>query len=137
MGIDIEKITDDLKLDEGFRECIYTCSAGKQTIGYGWNLEDNGMPEPIAARLLDYSIGIAIRDCESLEWFYPLNGARKAVIINMMFNLGKSRLRGFKKMIAAIQANDFELAADEMMDSRWYNQVGFRAARLIEEMREG
>jgi len=135
--IDIEKITNDLKADEGFRGKVYTCSAGKQTIGYGHNLEDAAMPEQVAEMLLGYDIGLAMRDCESLEWFYPLNGARKAVIINMMFNMGKGRLCGFKRMIAALNAKDFDKAANEMMDSRWYNQVGFRAARLIEEMREG
>ena len=135
--LDIEKITNDLKQDEGFRDKVYTCSAGKQTIGYGWNLEANDLPEPIAARMLDYGIGMAMRDCESLDWFYPLNGARKAVIINMMFNMGKSRLLGFKKMIAALDSHDYQTAAYEMMDSRWYCQTGFRAARLIEEMREG
>jgi len=135
--IDIEKITNDLKADEGFKDRVYTCSAGKQTIGYGWNLEANDLPEPIAARMLDYGVCRAIQECEGFDWFYQLNGARKGVIINMIFNMGKSRLLGFKKMIAALKEQDFDRAADEMMDSNWYNQVGFRAVRLVKEMREG
>ena len=55
MPIDIEKIASDLKADEGFRDKIYTCSAGANTIGYGFNLDANPFPEVIAAKLLEHA----------------------------------------------------------------------------------
>jgi lysozyme len=54
----------------------------------------------------------------------------------MMFNIGKGRLSGFKKMISAIEQGDYEKAAAEMVDSKWYNQVGYRAVRLVGMMRD-
>jgi lysozyme len=134
--IDLVKVGEDLKKDEGFRGCSYKCSAGKITIGYGHNIEDNPIPEHIADKLLQWDIGQAIRECESLSWFFLLSDIRKEVIINMMFNIGKGRLSGFKKMIAAIEQGDYEKAAAEMVDSKWYNQVGYRAVRLVGMMRD-
>jgi len=135
--IDIELLAKELKRDEGFREQVYTCSAGKQTIGFGHNLEDGTFPEIIAEKLLHFDMGQTIRDCERLVWFYDLNGVRKRVIINMAFNLGITRLSGFKKMIQAIEAGDWNGAADEMENSKWFGQVGDRAVRLCRLMREG
>jgi lysozyme len=55
----------------------------------------------------------------------------------MCFNLGIARLRGFKKMLAAMQAGDVETAAKEMLDSTWAKQVGARAHRLAAQWRAG
>ncbi|MFQ5421037.1 MAG: hypothetical protein ACE5EY_11830, partial [Anaerolineae bacterium] len=57
--------------------------------------------------------------------------------INMAFNLGRTRLARFGKMWAAIHIGDYALAAEEMLDSRWARQVGERAHRLAEMMRDG
>ena len=54
----------------------------------------------------------------------------------MCFNLGYPRLSKFKNFLAAMQENDFETAAVEMMDSKWANQVGKRAERLKQRVLE-
>ena len=135
--IDIEKIAKDLKIDEGFRECVYECSAGKLTIGYGHNVEDNPIPQSIAEKLLHHDIGQVLSHCERFHWFYPLNGTRKGVIVNMVFNMGSDGVAKFKNMIRAIEDKNWNKAANEMLDSRWATQVGQRAIRLSEEMRNG
>lgn len=137
MAIDIPKLTEELKRDEGFRECVYTCSAGKLTIGYGHNIEDNPIPEPIAERLLHWDIGQALQECEQFPWFYILDDVRKRVIINMVFNLGAAGVSNFRKMIAAIENMEWEKAAAEMLDSKWATQVGSRAHRLALMMEHG
>jgi len=137
MGIDVELLVEELKRDEGYRAQVYQCSAGVATVGYGHNLEQGRIPEYIAEKLLHHDIGEAIADCESLNWFYTLDAVRKRVIVNMMFNIGMTRLLGFKKMIAAIELKDYNRAADEMYDSKWRVQVGDRAKRLVEMMRNG
>lgn len=73
----------------------------------------------------------------SFDWFERLDGVRKEIVVNMVFNLGLTRFRGFKKMIAALEAGDYSRASREMMDSRWYRQVGDRAVRLTLVMQEG
>ena len=134
MSIDIPQLKEELKRDEGFRDCVYTCSAGKLTIGYGHNVEDNPIPEAFADQLLGYDIAGALAECERFDWFFDLDDVRKRVIINMVFNLGFNGVSKFKKMIAEIEKKEYGLAASEMLDSRWADQVGMRAVRLATMM---
>jgi lysozyme len=52
-----------------------------------------------------------------------------------MFNMGFPRLSKFKNMKAAVDKRDWHLAAVEMANSRWYQQVTNRAERLVNRMR--
>ena len=133
----MDKMVNELKRDEGFRGCVYTCTAGKLTVGYGHNLEAKAIPEPIAEKMLNSDIGDCLVSCERFDWFYGLSDVRQRVIVNMVFNIGASGVERFAKMILAIVAGDYDKAADEMVNSRWYNQVGNRAVRLVDMMREG
>ena len=135
--IDRDLMTNELKADEGFRPCVYACTAGKQTVGYGHNLEDAELPEHIARDLLQYDYMKVYVELSNWQWFCEMDDYRKRIIINMGFNLGVNGVLKFKKMISAIMNKDFNEAANQMQDSNWYNQVGFRAARLIKMMREG
>ncbi len=137
MSIDIPKLKEELKRDEGFRECVYKCSAGKLTIGYGHNVEDNPIPEAFADQLLGYDIAGALAECERFDWFFGLDDVRRRVIINMVFNLGFNGVSKFKKMILALERELYYEAAREMLDSKWARQVGPRAERLAKMMREG
>ncbi len=126
---------DLLKVHEGYRQFPYKCSLGIQTIGYGRNLESRGLSEPEAAYLLSQDI----KQAEDLlfheyEYYWQLSGERKAVLIDMMVNIGPTRLRGFKRMHKAIEDRDYELAALEMLDSKWSRQVGPRSVTLSKIM---
>ena len=133
-GIDISRIANQLKVDEGFVPKVYTCSAGKLTVGYGWNLEDNDMPIGIANKLLDHGIAQALRRAEHFEWFAGLSSIRKEVIINMVYNLGYMGVSRFQRMIAAIERKDWPDVGFEMLDSKWHSDVGARAERLARMM---
>ena len=137
MSIDLAKLKEELKRDEGFRDTVYKCSAGKLTIAYGHNIEDNPIPEAFADQLLGYDIAGALAQCERFDWFFELDDVRKRVIINMVFNLGFNGVSKFNKMIDAIELGQHGVAAIEMLDSKWARQVGPRAARLADMMREG
>jgi len=120
-----------IKKHEGYRDKLYQCTAGKQTIGYGRNIEDNGISKDEANLMLANDI----KECEktlnyNLPFFKDLSEVRHAVLVNMMFNLGWPRLSKFKKMIAAIESKDFDRASAEMLDSKWARQVGNRALEL-------
>lgn len=143
---------------DGDRHVAYTDSVGKTTIGYGHNLDDNplsaedrryigvawnydvranGLTEAQAERLLQLDHRKARTAAANLPGFGKLNEARKEVLTNMVFNMGVSRVRGFKNMLAAIAKGDYDLAAREMLDSKWAEQVGRRADELAEIMRQG
>ncbi len=122
---------------EGLRLKPYQCTAGKLTIGYGRNLEDNGISEEEARLLLTADTQAAYNQLLEHPWFDELNDTRKLVLIDMCFNLGFPRLMKFKKMLTALLNHDYTEAANQMLDSRWAVQVGGRADRLAGIMREG
>jgi len=127
-----------LRIDEAVRAKPYRDSVGKLTIGVGRNLDDVGLRPDEISLLLENDIASAERDCESLfASFDTLSDNRKAVLVNMAFNLGYNRLAGFKKFLAAVNASEFAEASLEMLDSAWAKQVGARAQRLSKAMREG
>jgi lysozyme len=127
-----------LKRHEGFRSKPYRCTAGKLTIGYGRNLDDVGITEVEAEFLLKVD---TLRATDSAGDIFPSilshTENRQIAIINMVFNLGKTRFKKFRKMIDAIKRGDWESAADEAMDSRWYGQVGARAVEIVGLLRKG
>ena len=129
----------ELSRDEGRERFPYRDTEGILTIGVGWNLEANGIPEDMIDRLLDIGIEHAEIDVGVLypEWRNTLNGVRQRVLLNMAFNLGRVRLAGFRNMWAAVRAQEWDRAAAEMLDSKWARQVGPRAHRLSEMMRLG
>lgn len=134
----METLIQQLIRHEGMRKFPYRCSAGKLTIGVGRNIEDRGISEHEAMYLLQNDIDECKREVSAV---FPtaekLDQARYNVILNMCFNIGISRLKGFQKMWDAIREGDYEQASIEMLDSKWAKQVGPRAKELAEIMRHG
>ncbi len=129
--------TSLIKQHEGLRLKPYHCTEGKLTIGYGRNLDDVGITESEAEYLLEQDMKASIVQASNFPFFAGLNEYRKAVIVDMIFNLGLSRFNQFKRMLNALQRHDYHQAATEMLDSRWATQVGIRADRLAQIMRTG
>ena len=73
----------------------------------------------------------------SYFWFRELDEVRRDAMTDICFNLGLSRLRGFVKAITAMSRKQWDIAADEFMDSRWSKQVGQRAITITEMIRTG
>lgn len=135
-----ETLKEMLIRHEALRFYPYKDSVGKVTIGVGRNLDDVGINEQEAMLMLKNDIDRAIEDV--LKWipsniYYTINDARKMVIVNMMFNMGLTSMKGFKKMRAALMQFDYMEAARQMKDSKWYRQVGIRGAELVQIMRDG
>lgn len=131
-----------IKEDEGSvvkngRHMVYKDSKGILTLGYGRNIEERGISEAEAELMLRNDIEQAMRDAARFTDLEQLSEARRGVIINMAFNLGLTRLNGFKKLKAALIAKDYQEAALQMLDSKWASDVGRRANRLAETMRKG
>jgi lysozyme len=107
-------------------------------LGIGRNLEDKGITIDEALYLLRNDIHDCKKDLIGLfaDWCY-LSDNRKYALIDMRFNLGSAGFRTFRRMIAAVRAGEFTLAAHEMMDSRWYKQVGGRGKKLRDMMLDG
>lgn len=131
-------LIDQLKRDEGIRFKPYRDSVGKLTIGVGRNLDDVGINELEAEWLLSHDIDRATTTLtEHIPWAKDLDEVRRAVLVNMTFNMGIAGLLQFKNTLADIQAGKYDDAADKMLESKWAEQVGPRAHRLAIQMKTG
>lgn len=136
--MNLEKAKSYTKRFEGLRLKPYLCPAGKWTCGYGHNLEDNGITEEIAVKMLDTDLKNAEKEISAkFPRYNRLNEARQFVLVDMTFNMGINRVMTFKKMLSALAKGEYPTAAKEMLDSKWARQVGNRAKILSEIMKSG
>ena len=128
-----EKLLEMLKRHEGVRSHVYLCSAGYETIGVGRNISKSGMglSDDEVDYLLENDIVRVIKELSSeYPWFKDLDDVRKDAMIDISFNLGATRLRGFKRALAAMDVADYTTAAKEFLDSKWSRDVKGRATEL-------
>lgn len=135
--VDRAALRDQLMEHEGLRLRVYRDSVGIETIGVGRNLRDRGITREEAMLLLDHDIDECVADLESFAWFNRLDSVRRLAVIDLRFNIGPTRFRGFRRMLDALERDDYRGAAAEMGASHWATQVGRRAVRLIQQMRTG
>ena len=144
--MDIEQLRLELEDDEGVKYEIYNDHLGYPTFGVGHLVRESdpehGMPvgtpidEARVAEAFEQDVETVLEDCCRLySDFDELPEEVQRIVANMMFNLGYPRLSAFRGMKAGVDARDWDKAADEMVDSRWYNQVTNRAERLVNRMR--
>ena len=137
----IEQAIEQIKSDEGLVLHAYEDHLGYVTIGYGRLLDKRrggGISEDEAEYLLSNDIGEVQDELEwRLPWFCKLDNARKAVLVNMAFQMGIAGLLKFKNTLAKIEAGDYEGAAVNMLKSKWARQTPNRAKRMAEQMRTG
>ena len=137
-----EQVQKQLAIDEGIVNEVYLDHLGYATFGIGHLITDKdpeqgcdvGTPvsEERVTEAFQADLDIAIGECKVLFdlWdTYP--GEVQEILVNMMFNLGRPRLSGFKNMKKALDKCDWSTAAVEGRDSKWYRQVGNRAERLM------
>ena len=130
-------IKDWIKFHEGLRLKPYQDTVNKTTIGFGRNIEDNGISREEAEFLFENDFARCERELSPYPWYVNQQECVKAALLNMCFNLGISRLLGFRKMIMALVAKDYTTAALEALDSKWAEQVPNRAKDVAMMIREG
>ena len=144
--MNVDELREQLEIDEGCVYKIYNDHLGYATFGVGHlvresdpeNGQELGTPvsEDRVIEAFESDIETVLSDCNILyPDFDDLPEEAQQIIANMMFNLGYPRLSKFKGMKAGVDSEDWNRAADEMVDSRWYRQVGARAERLVDRMR--
>ena len=124
---------------EGLRLRPYKCSAGKLTIGYGRNLEDVGISKEEADAMFDKDFTKAMEGAAKIlqeEGITSLHKQRFYVLTDMVFNLGYTGTKKFKKLLYALKKGLYDDAAKEMLDSQWAVQVGSRAIKLAAMMKD-
>jgi len=145
--MNIDKLKEDLFIDEGCKYEIYIDHLGHPTHGVGHLIlvDDVEYGQPVGTPVSEdrvnecfiSDINVVLEECETLfPSFKVLPDEVQLIIANMMFNMGRPRLSKFKKFIAAVAISNWQEAANQMIDSRWYNQVPNRAERLVTRMKQ-
>ncbi|PZT48483.1 hypothetical protein B6S12_03915 [Helicobacter valdiviensis] len=130
---------------EGFSAKSYICPAGFKTIGYGRNLEANPLTKEEEALLINGEVSKELalswlekelsKDYELLvshfSFFKELDYKKQAALVDMVYNLGFRGFLSFKKAISALEQKDYQKAAMELKNSKWFRQVKNRAYEII------
>ena len=147
-----DRLREEIAADEGVKlnsegdHIIYLDHLSLPTCGVGHLITENDeeydkpvgtvVEEERVRRLFALDIAVTIDECKVLyPDFDDFNEELQHILCNMMFNMGRPRLSRFKLMQAAIDNKDFNEAAEQMIDSRWHDQVPNRAKRLVKRMR--
>ena len=136
----MSKLVEMLRLHEGVRYKVYLCSEGYEAIGVGRNISEGGLG--LSKDEVDFLLVNDIKRVQdeltrNFSWFLDLNEARRDAMVDICFNLGLTRLRSFANALEAMSYGQYEIAANEFMDSRWSQQVGNRAVEVTEMIRTG
>ena len=137
---------DDLKArikeHEGFRDQVYKDSLGFATIGYGHLvldtdhfIEGQSYPKEHLEKVFDGDFDTACSNANQLIKDLPLHHQAKCVLIEMVFQLGIGGVSKFKNMWRALKKNDYQIASEEMLDSKWAKQTPKRAEELSSVMK--
>lgn len=143
--MNLKRLEQRVMNDEGFRATAYLDTVGVWTVGYGSTTlfgrpvkeGDKVTPEQARLQLRADLYGAMICAADLFPRLNELNDVRQEVLVNMSYNLGPNRLAQFRNLRSAIDHLEYRRAAEEMVDSKWYTQVGGRGQRLVAAMKTG
>jgi len=131
-----ERLRETITRHEGSRLNMYQDTLGIWTIGVGHNIQEKGISPAVMELMLDEDIEEAIVELKrSVSFFSKMPEQVQEALVNLSFNMGIPRLMQFKKTLAYLRDGDFEAAADELLDSRYAEQVGRRADEVADMIR--
>jgi lysozyme len=133
-----DELKKELIRDEGMKLQAYKDSLGVWTLAVGHNIEDRPITERAALAILDDDISTVESGLDRMfPWWRNLSEVRQRAFANMAFQLGVTRLLGFTKALAAIEAGRWDEAESQLLESRWAVQTPNRARRIASMMRNG
>lgn len=154
------KIASYIIKHEGYKQFVYLDTKGIPTIGIGFNLKKSGAKDKIQSLGLNYKdvvsghrylseeqiytlfyddLMLAIEDAKVFiggpKIFSSLHPDAQLVLIDLSFNLGINKLNQFVKFKSAMQKKDYWTASKELIDSKWYDQVGNRGKNNVNKLK--
>ena len=143
----MDELKKNIMISEGYSEKLYRDTSerigfegkkGKVTIGWGYNIDDLGLPQDILMMLLDRCIMQSRMELsKNFSWTDGLDSVRRDVLVEMLFNMGLTTFSTFKMTLREVENGNYKLASEHMLDSIWAKQVGPRADRLASRMKNG
>jgi lysozyme len=150
-----------IRIDEGKRNRVYRDTRGIRTIGIGYNMDMVGsratfmsvldvdarafedtrdglcsLSDAMIEKLFNFVVTDAYRSaCFLIKDLQARPQIVQDVLTNLVYNMGWAKVSRFYKLLTALKARDYNKAADELVDSAWYDQVGERSKRIVEQIR--
>ena len=125
-----------IKDHEGFKSTVYQCTEGYDTIGYGFAVKDLKLSKKVCNIILAEKLAKLQFDINNkFEWFKDSPEIVRNVVTNMCYQMGISGFSKFKKTIYYLETEQYEEAADEMLDSLWHKQTPSRSQELSDVIR--
>ena len=141
--MNMERLLKSVKKHEGYRNKVYLDTLNKRTIGVGhlcvedfWE-DDKEYEEKFLMDILEADLQNAIKGAKDLmseNGCMDMDEVAEEIIIEMIFQLGKTGVSKFKNMWKALSALEYSTAASEMLDSRWAKQTPNRAQAMSAQM---
>ena len=139
-----KQVMDLIEFHEGRERKLYKDSRGIWTIGVGHNIQERGLSDAAIDFIFTEDLEDVLQDANTFPWFASLDPVRQAAIIDMLFNMGLSVFRQFRRTIAYIQRGEYDRAGEEILrgsrpdgKSHYYAQVGPRAVRISNMLKTG
>ena len=142
--MNMDRLLESVKKHEGYRNKVYLDTLGKRTVGVGhlcvedfWE-DDKEYEEKFLMTILEHDLSDAIKGANDLmaeNGCMDMNEKAHELIIEMVFQLGKTGVSKFRNMWKALSALDYSTAAEQMLDSRWAKQTPNRANGMADIMR--
>ena len=142
--MNMDRLKDSVKQHEGYRNKVYLDTLGKRTVGVGhlcvedfWE-DDKEYDEKFLLEILEKDLGQAIIGARELMMEHgcmDINEKAEEILIEMVFQLGKTGVSKFKNMWKALSELNYVGASYEMLDSRWAKQTPNRAKSMAKIMK--
>ena len=132
----MNELLNRIKEHEGFRSRVYKCTEGYDTIGYGFAIKDLYLSEGISELILKEKVtNLRLRMGKKISWFDEAPREVREVLLEMAYQMGVSGVSKFKNALKHMKNEEWNKAADEMLLSKWSEQVGQRSVTLSNMMR--
>ena len=134
----LNNLKEQIAKHEGYEPKVYKCTNGYDTIGYGFAIKDLYMDKEVADLILDQKINKILKRISADEdwgdWFLEKPQAIQEVLINMIYQIGFSGVKKFRKTIQYIKDDNFLMASEEMLDSKWARSDSPNRAKELSEI---
>lgn len=141
-------LIESIKINEGFRANIYQCTAGVDTVGYGFNVNylekdelalNNGVVEPMTPEVAHKILELKLEKLKAalireFSWVEQKPVIVQEALLEMAYQLGIPKMKSFSQTLAYIKEDNYQQAAINLRKSKWAKQTPKRVENLIRSL---